>query len=191
MLTVLPTQATLDTLLKISVSLFPQLEVKKHLKKHNPLILRCILSHILTSLKKTIIIYGDLQWIGGVFLYFLSVHTVMMHLGSLLDLMKRQDFLNRLLWELKELIKVKIFKLPQKEQVLKAMLVIITVISQEPILDARIHLCRNTDRQSQQKQIYSALLFGPWPLHHPSFPLHKRRASQIWLPGEIIWGEIF
>ena len=61
MLTVLPTQATLDTLLKISVSLFPQLEVKKHLKKHNPLILRCILSHILTSLKKTIIIYGDLQ----------------------------------------------------------------------------------------------------------------------------------
>lgn len=115
----------------------------------------------------------------------------MMHLGTLLDLMKRQDFLNRLLWELRELIKVKIFKLPQKEQVLKAMLVIIIVISQEPVLDTGIHLCRNTDRQSQQKQIYSVLHFGPWPLHHPSFPLHKRRASQIWLHREITWGRFF
>ena len=71
------------------------------------------------------------------------------------------------------------------------MLVITAVISQELLLDAGTHLCRNTDRQSQQKQIYSVLHFGPWSLYHPFFPLHKRRASQIWLHREITWGRLF
>ena len=71
------------------------------------------------------------------------------------------------------------------------MLVITAVISQELLLDTGTHLCRNTDRQSQQKQIYSVLHFGPWSLYHPFFPLHKRRASQIWLHREITWGRLF
>ena len=71
------------------------------------------------------------------------------------------------------------------------MLVIITITSQELLLDTGTRLCRNTDRQSQQKQIYSVLHFGPWPLYHPSFPLHKRRASQIRLHREITWGRFF